>query len=101
MTREDLRDWVCARWGARLERPTIAEIRAALPELQALVSPPPEDGVFVLDTAAADYETAMREFFGDALGAEIDGASVHLWLTALELWVAVMTREERDTDRAP
>jgi len=95
MTRQELREWVWNRWGARLERPSLDELREGIVELQALASPPPEDKVFVLDDVASDYETAMREFFGQTLAGPEDEALVQLWITGLELWLALMTREER------
>ena len=100
LTREDLREWVWSRWGTHLQQATLLEIRESLPELQAQASPPPEDGVFVLDAAPTDYETAMREFFGQVLGGDCDEAAVVLWLAALELWLGILAADERGEDEA-
>lgn len=94
MTRKELREWVWGHWGSRLERPTLEQLRAALPELQVVASPAPPDGVVTVDGAPPNYEAAMREFFGQILAADDDAAAVQTWLTALELWLAVMEGEE-------
>jgi len=100
VTRAQLREFVSSRWGSRLERATLDELHEGLLELQLLATPPPDDGIFVIDDvedSVVDYETAMRQFLGDALADESDGSFVHLWLTSLELWLAVMTRDRRGT----
>lgn len=100
MTRRQLQAFVEAAWGARLERADLAQIQEQLLELQTLASPPPADGVFVIGGAPADYDTAMREFFGATLADDTEASFVQLWLTALELWVAIMVRQARSTDEA-
>ena len=83
------------RWGRKLEGVSLAELRDGVVDLQALAFPPPEDRVYVLDEAPRDYESTMREFFADSLAGDADAHFVQLWIAALELWVAVMTREDR------
>jgi hypothetical protein len=95
MTREELRRMVYSLWGTSLERATLDELRDGLPLLQAAASPPPTNGVLLLDAAPTDYESAMREFFAQTLVDDTEEGFVQVWLTALELWLAVMTREER------
>ena len=95
MTREELREMAWSLWGRDLERITLDELREGLLALQAEASPHPDDGVVVLDSAPSDYETAMREFFAETLADDSDEGFVQLWLAALELWLAIMVREER------
>lgn len=96
MTRAELRQRVLNLWRPGLEQVALDELREGLLLLQAEASPPPADGVVRLnDGVPGDYESAMREFFAGVLWDESEEGFVHLWLTALELWVAVMTRERR------
>lgn len=96
MTRAQLRKRVQELWSAGLENAALDDLREGLLLLQAEASPPPADGVVRLhDGPPGDYESAMREFFARALRDDSDEGFVQLWLTALELWVAVMTRERR------
>ena len=81
-----------------MERASLAQLQDQLLELQALASPPPADGVFVIDDAPEDYGTAMRSFFGATLADGSEESFVQLWLTAVELWVAVMIRQARSAD---
>lgn len=99
MTRAELRRRVLNLWRPGLEHAALDELREGLLLLQVQASPAPEDGVVRLDDAApGDYESAMREFFARSLLDESEEGFVQLWLTALELWVAVMTRERRRAD---
>lgn len=95
MTVQRLRRLVYEWWGKRLEQPDLDKMREDLVELQLLASPPPEDGVLVIEDAPGDYDAAMREFFGEVLVHADDPAFVQLWLTAVELWLALMAQHNQ------
>ncbi len=90
MTRDELRELVRDWWGPGLRRPDLAQMRRDVLKLQAVAHPPAGDGVYVIDDAPPDYDRAMREFFGAALEDRTGETFVDLWLTAVELWLAVM-----------
>ena len=99
MNLQEFQEAVFRELGPCLERATPANIREFTARMQARLFDRREAGRIVLGTTnePESCEQILQEFFAQVLRDPPERAAMILWLTAMELWFAVLAPDSEET----